>query len=66
MLPFQTAMIIAVPVILGTGTNVQHVVMDTVSMVRNVATVIAMTVTWMRLKCTNAHHVHMEKLGSSV
>ena len=45
MLPFQTAMIIVVPVILKTRKTAQHVVMDILSKVRNVATIIALTVT---------------------
>ena len=49
MVHFQTAMIIVVPVNLGTTRNAQNAITDTVQLMTNVATVTALTVTWMRL-----------------
>ena len=45
MVHFQTAMIIVVPVNLGTTRNAQNAITDTVQLMTNVATIIALTVT---------------------
>ena len=66
MVHFQTAMIIVVPVNLGTMTNAQNVITDTLSVITNVATIIALTATLMRLMSTNAQYVQMKKLVTPV
>ena len=66
MLHFQNAILIVWPVNLEIKTNARNVITDTLSAMTNVATIIVMTATLMRLMWTNAQCVQMEKLGSHV